>query len=156
MKKHYRMKPQKVFKQIKLIYFIVTILLGVFALLSYAYINVVGQPYELDVNAAINLKSVTIILALVGIPVSYVFHKRKVSHINEQMSADKKLMQYRTSYFIKIMTLEGISLISLLGYLMSANLNQLLIFGLVYVFLIFNYPGKNGILQELKLNQSDL
>ncbi len=150
------MTANKTIKQIRLIYFIVSIMLGTFALLSFIYVAQVGQVYQLDPSTENNLKSLIIILALAGIPACYMFHKRKVSHINQELSIDKKLLQYRSSYFIKIVTLEGISLLCLLLYLMTGNINQLMIFGLVYLFLLLNYPGKSTIQSELKINLDEL
>ncbi len=150
------MSSKKILKQIRLIYFIVTVLLAIFAALAFAFIAVNGQVYQMDAVAENNLKSLIIILALAGIPASYMFHNRKVKHINTELEASKKLSQYRMSYFIKIMTLEGISLLSLLGYLMTGNLNQLMIFGLVYLFLLLNYPKKSSIFEELNINHNEL
>jgi len=150
------MSPKKTLKQIKLIYFIVTIMLAIFAAFTYAYISINGRVYELDANAENNLKSLIIILALAGIPASYMFQKRKISQLSSDLPADKKLHQYRLAFFIKIMTLEGLSLLSLLSYLMTGNLNQLMIFGLIYLFLTLNYPKTNTILNELNIDQTEL
>jgi len=150
------MSPKKILKQIRLIYFIVAIMLAIFAAFTYIYISLNGRVYELDANAENNLKSLIIILALAGIPASYMFQKRKISHLTPDLPADRKLLQYRMAFFIKIMTLEGLSLLSLLSYLMTGNLNQLLIFGLIYLFLILNYPNKNTILSDLNIDQSEL
>jgi len=156
LKKHYKMIANKTLKQIKLIYFIVAIVLALFAVFTYVFITTYGRVYELDANAENNLKSLIIILALAGIPASYMFHKRKVSHLANELQADKKLQQYRMAFFIKIMTLEGLSLLSLLSYLMTGSLNQLLIFGLIYLFLLLNYPNTNSILSDLNIDQSEL
>ncbi|WP_439184083.1 hypothetical protein [Carboxylicivirga taeanensis] len=149
------MSTQKTLKQIRLIYFIVAILLAFFAALTFVFISTNGRVYTLDTMAENNLKSLIIVLALAGIPASYMFHNRKVKHIDPELSADKKMQQYRMSYFIKIMTLEGISLLSLLSYLITGNLNQLMTFGLVYLFLILNYPKKNNIFEELNIDPSE-
>ncbi len=150
------MSSRKTLKQIRLIYFIVTILLAIFAILTFLFITVNGRVYPMDMAAESNLKSLIIILALAGIPASYMFHNRKVKHINPELKANEKLQQYRMAYFIKIMTLEGISLLSLLGYLMTGNLNQFMIFGLVYLFLLLNYPKKSSIFEELNIDKSEL
>lgn len=156
MKKRYRMSPKKTLKQIKLIYFIVTIMLAIFAAFTYVYITINGHVYQLDANAENNLKSLIIVLALAGIPASYMFQRRKISQLSEELPAAKKLHQYRLAYFIKIMTLEGLSLLSLLGYLMTGNLNQLMIFGLIYLFLVLNFPKTSTILTELNIDKSEL
>lgn len=150
------MSSQKILKQIRLIYFIVTILLAIFAALSFLFIATNGRVFPMDLAAESNLKSLIIIIALAGIPASYMFHNRKVKHIAPELDAIKKLIQYRMSYFIKIATLEGISLVSLLGYLMTGNLNQFMIFGLVYLFLILNYPTKSSIFSELNIDPNEL
>ena len=150
------MSSVKTLKQIKLIYFIVTVVLAVFAAFTFAYITVNGRVYELDAATENNLKSLIIILALAGIPASYMFQKRKISRLPNELPAEKKLHQYRMAFFIKIMTLEGLSLLSLLGYLITGNLNQLLIFGLIYLFLILNYPKTSAVLSELNIDQTEL
>ncbi|WP_430812081.1 MULTISPECIES: hypothetical protein [unclassified Carboxylicivirga] len=150
------MSAQKTLKQIRLIYFIVVILLAVFAALSFVFITMNGRAFPMDPGAENNLKSLIIVLALAGIPASYMFHNRKVKHINQGLSTEQKLQQYRMAYFIKIMTLEGISLLSLLAYLMIGNINQIMIFGLVYLFLVLNYPKKSSIFEELNIDASDL
>lgn len=150
------MSSRKTLKQIRLIYFIVTTLLAIFAILTFLFITINGRVYPMDMAAESNLKSLIIILALAGIPASYMFHNRKVKHINPELKANEKLQQYRMAYFIKIMTLEGISLLSLLGYLMTGNLNQFMIFGLVYLFLLLNYPKKSSIFEELNIDKSEL
>jgi len=150
------MNSRKILKQIRLIYFIVAILLGVFAILSFVYVMQNGPMYELNTNDKNNLKSLIIILALAGIPASHMFQSRKIKHLNKALDASKKLLNYRMAYFVKIMTLEGISLLSLLGYLIIGNLNQLLIFAVVYLFLVLNYPKKSAILEELNIDESEL
>ena len=127
-----------------------------FAILSFAFITVNGQVYQLNQEGEQNLKSLIIILALAGIPASYMFHNRKVKHINSELSTMQKLSQYRMAYFVKVMTLEGISLLSLLGYLIIGDVNQIMVFGLVYLFLVLNFPKKSNILEELNIDQTDL
>jgi hypothetical protein len=150
------MTSKKNLKQIKLIYFIVSLLLAIFAILAFVFVTLNGPVYIMEATAENNLKSLIIILALAGIPASYMFHNRKVKQINKELNANSKLQQFRMSYFIKIVTLEGITLLSLLSYLMIGNINQLLIFGLVYLFLILNYPKRSSILSELEINESEL
>lgn len=150
------MTAKKALKQIKLIYFIVSILLAVFAAMAFAFVSLKGPVYIMDATDANNLKSLIIILALAGIPASYMFHNRKVKQINKELKAHTKLQQFRMGYFIKIMTLEGVTLLCLLSYLMIGNINQMLIFGLVYLFLILNYPRKSSILSELEIDESEL
>ncbi|WP_289053043.1 hypothetical protein [Carboxylicivirga marina] len=150
------MTSKKALKQIKLIYFVVTSLLAVFAILSFAFVSLNGAVYVLEATDENNLKSLIIILALAGIPASYMFHSRKIKQINKELTTNQKLIQYRMSFFIKIVTLEGISLLSLLSYLIIGSINQLLIFGLVYIVLALNYPRKSNIFDELEITEPEL
>lgn len=150
------MNPLKSIKQIRLIYFVIVALLSMFAIFSIYFVMTFGQFYETDGTSINNLKALSIILALAGIPASYMFHKRKVAHIDLSLPTHKKLLQYRNSFFIKIITLEGVSLISLLIYLITVHINQLIIFGLIFLFLLLNYPKKKVILNELEIDESEL
>lgn len=149
------MNERKILKQIKLIYFLIVGLLSIFALFSLYFVNKFGQFYDINGTGINNLKSLSVILSLIGIPTSYMFHKRKVSHIDVNLSRETKLAQYRNSFFIKIITLEGLSLISLLIYMMTIHINQIIIFGLIFIFLLLNFPRKKSIFEELEMEESE-
>lgn len=150
------MQNNSSFKQIRLIYFIIVILLAMFAAFSFHYVYTNGSAYVFERSLENNLKSLSIVLALIGIPASYIFHKRMISRIDKSLSMEKKLIRYRISFFIKVATLEGISLISLLIYMSTGHINQLIIFGLIYLFLLLNYPSKSTIERELENENNHL
>ncbi len=149
------MQKNSTYKQIKLIYFVIVITLAIFAAFSFYYILTIGKVSTFETANENNMKSLSIVLALIGIPASYMFHKRKVSRINQSLSIESKLMHYKSAYFIKIATLEGLSLISLLIYLSTGHINQLIIFGLIYLFLLLNYPSQSTIQRELENNDKN-
>ncbi len=149
------MKKDKTIRQIQLIYFAIILLLALFAGLAFYYIQLIGKVGGYSVEVENNLKALNIILALAGMPASYMFHKRKVSHIDKTQSMDKKLIQFRTAFLIKMATLEGISLISVLIYLMTGEINQLMVFGLLYLFILLNFPSVSGIKRDLELNDNN-
>nr|WP_321453348.1 hypothetical protein [uncultured Carboxylicivirga sp.] len=150
------MESKKTIKQIQLIYFAIALLLAMFAAFAFYFVTSVGKVSGFSVSMENNLKSLNILLALVGIPASYMFHKRKISHINPDQPYERKILQYRTAFFIKMTTLEGLSLISILIYLTTGEINQLMIFGLLYLFLLLNYPSVNAINKDLEGNNVDL
>lgn len=143
------------FKQIQLFYFIIIVMLAIFASVAYILVSGNGQIYNLPPATESNIKSLIIILTLAGVPASYMFHKRKVTHIDADLPSERKIQQYRNSFFIKISTLEGLSFISLLMYLVTSNTDMFLIFSLIYIFILLNFPKKSTILSELNIEPSD-
>ncbi len=149
------MNKNKSIQQIQLIFFAIIIMLALFALFAFYYNTSVGAISSFSVSAQNNLKSLNILLALVGIPASYMFHKRKVSHIDKEQPMDRKIMQYKTAFFIKMITLEGLSLISILIYMVTGQINQLMIFGLLYLFMLINFPQKSAIYKDLEASNNE-
>ncbi|MCU4164234.1 hypothetical protein [Carboxylicivirga caseinilyticus] len=150
------MESNKTIRQIQIIYFAIVIVLAAFAGFAFYFVFAIGKVSSFDLQMENNLKSLNVILALVGIPSSYMFFKRKVSHIDRNMSFDRKVIQYRTAFFIKMTTLEGLSLISILIYLSTGEINQLIVFGLLYLFMLLNYPSVNSIKKDLEEIDNDL
>ena len=149
------MGSNKSIRQIQLIYFAIVVMLAFFAGFAFYFVSSVGKVSGFDFGMETNLKSLNILLALVGIPASYMFHKRKVSHIDPDLPYERKIMQYRTAFFIKMTTLEGLSLISILIYLTTGEINQLIVFGLLYLFILLNYPSVKAINKDLENNNND-
>lgn len=149
------MEINKTYKQIQLIYFVVVVVLASLAAFTFYYVHVMGKVGGYDIGVENNLKSLNILLALVGIPASYMFHKRKVNHIEKTLPVNKKLIQFRTAFFVKIATLEGLALISVMIYLLTGEINQLMVFGLLYLFLLLNFPSTKTINRDLEINDND-
>ncbi len=149
------MNKNKTIQQIQMIFVAIIVMLALFALFAYYYNTKFGAISTFSVSAQNNLKSLNILLALVGIPASYMFHKRKVSHIDREQPMDRKIMQYKTAFFIKMVTLEGLSLISILIYMITGQINQLMIFGILYLFMLINYPQKRAIYRDLELKTNE-
>jgi len=95
------------------------------------------------------LKSIVIILALVGIPSGFIFHTRKVRRIPIDMDWQGKMRLYRNSFIFKIALLESLALLSLIGFLLSVNMSFLYITLLLMVAYLLNIPAENKIRCEL-------
>lgn len=149
------MSTDKTIRQIQLIYFAIIIVLAFFAAFAFYYIHIVGKVSAFTMVGENNLKALNIILALAGIPASYMFHKRRVSHIDKEQALDRKIMQFRTAFLIKMATLEGLSLISVMIYLITGEINQLMVFGLLYLFILLNFPLKSAILRDLEPDNNE-
>lgn len=150
------MKATQLLKQIKYLYFTIALALLIFAVIAFFYISMHGKVYDISINYENNLRSLLLILALSGIPASFIFHSRKVKHIDRELDPRQKLLQYRTGFFIKLITLEGLALLSLLAYITTGQLNDLAIFGIIYLALLVSFPRKANILNELEIDPSDI
>jgi hypothetical protein len=146
----------KQFKQIKVIFFAVLVGLLLFFMAAVALVKTSGVVIPVVPSQMQSLESLIIILALGGIPAGHYFHKRKVEHINPNHPPIRKLSVYRVSYFIKLATLEGLGLISLLAYMMSARNSFLLIFCIFIVTIIINYPSRQRVADELQTTEEEL
>jgi len=150
------MKPHQIVRQIKFLFYTIALVLLIFGAIALYYVTAHGKAYEVGLSYESNLRALLLILALAGIPASFIFHSQKVKHIDKALGAGIKLQQYRTSYFIKIITLEGLSLLSLLAFITTAQLNYLSIFGILYLAQVISFPRKLTILDELEIDPSDV
>jgi len=109
-----------------------------------------GPVLEWDMAQRANLKSVILVLALAGIPAAHFFHSRKTRLIDPDISFHEKLIQYKNSFFVKIVTMEALAVLGLLGYLASADTTFLYVFALLLLAFLINMPGRNSIIRDLK------
>ena len=79
------MTKQQTFKQLKFIFLAISIGLIIFFGLAVIFVKANGKVMDLEFSAETNLKSLLILLALVGIPASYMFHQRIVKRINKEL-----------------------------------------------------------------------
>ncbi|TAJ09313.1 hypothetical protein DMA11_20330 [Marinilabiliaceae bacterium JC017] len=150
------MKTETVYRQIKFLFFAILTGLIFFYLVAYFFVLKNGAVITLSMSQEATLKSFIIILSLLGIPASYIFHTKKTNHINEDLNLTQKLIQYRNSLFVKLMTFEGLALMGLLAWLLTANKTYLLIYAILVVAYVINYPGKQKIRTELRLEENEL
>ncbi|MFW6257775.1 MAG: hypothetical protein ACOC11_03220 [Prolixibacteraceae bacterium] len=114
----------------------------------------IGPVIEWTVSQKENLKSIILILSLGGIPASYYFHSQKIKHLAYDMPLQEKLIQFRSSFFIKIVTLEALSILGLIGYMLTADITFLYVFGLLFLAFLINRPTRRNILNELEPEES--
>lgn len=121
--------------------------------ISIIVVAIYGKVWAWSVVSKETFKSVIVILSLMGIPAGYAFHKKWISHLSSGLSVSEKLRQYRISFFIKIVTLEALAIIALTGYLFSADVVFLLIFGLLFLAFVLNTPNRSRVMNDLEANQ---
>jgi hypothetical protein len=144
------METDKIIGQIKAIFWAILGAMGIILIVALVTVKNIGSVIDWTLTQKENLKSIILLLALGGIPASYFFHSKKVKHINPDLPVEKKLTQYKTSFFIKIVTLEALSILGLLAYMLTADNTFLYIFALLFLAYILNRPTKHNILNEIE------
>jgi hypothetical protein len=143
------MQKNKNITQIQYLYWGIFAVLILLALTASAIVTKNGALVVWTLQDIETLKSVIILLALGGIPAGFIFHTKKIKKIEPSLPIEQKLNQYRSSFFIKIVTFEGLGILSLIGYLVSADKTFLMIFGLLFVAYLLNIPVEHKILDEI-------
>lgn len=149
------MQQDKIIRQIILIFWVLLGALTAMLFTALIIVKNIGPVIEWTVTQKETLKSVILILALGGIPASYFFHTKKVKHITQDLPITEKLKQFRNSFFIKITTLEALSVLGLLAYMLTADTTFLYVFALLFLAYIINRPSKNNILNEIEPEETE-
>lgn len=140
----------KSIKQVKIIFWALLIIMLIMAAMALYITRQMGPIMDWSLSQKENLKSIILILALGGIPASYIFHSKKVKHINPELPMAQKVNQFKISYLIKIITLEALSVLGIISYMITADNTFLYIFALLLVAYIINRPTKHGITEEIE------
>lgn len=149
------MKEYPEFKGILAIFF--TIAGGLFLLFFGALliVNLNGALIVFNPNQLQYFESFIILMSLIGIPGGHYFHKKRMEQLQPDMSISQRLLRYKSSYFIKLIVLQCIGLITLMGYTMSGNGTFLVIFAILLITIIINYPIESRISEEINSVQNE-
>ncbi len=150
------MKPKTVYNQIQLLYVVIMIGLLIFGVAAYYFVSGTGNIMLIDPSTERMVYTILIILVFVGIPVSYMFHKKSTSHISAELSITDKLVKYRKILFVKLITIEGLAMFSLIGYIVAGTKTYLYMYMILLVVYLISYPGKTTIAQEMQLESDEL
>ncbi|GEM_PF-2588397 len=150
------MKPKTVYNQIRLLYVVILIALLIFGVAAHYFVLSTGSSMLIDSSTERTVYTVLILMVFVGIPVSYMFHKKSASHISAELSISDKLVRYRKSLFIKLITIEGLAMFSLIGYIVAGTKTYLYIYLILLVVYLLSYPGKSIMGQEMQLDSEEL
>jgi hypothetical protein len=149
------METEKTIRQIIIIYWAIWGTMMVMFAVAIVAAKITVPIIDWTASQRETLKSVIIILSLGGIPASYFFHNQKIKHIPTDKPLGEKIRQFKTSFFIKIATLESLAILGLLGYMLSLDTAFLYIFGLLFLAYIINRPTKRNIFAEFESEENE-
>lgn len=144
------MEANTVFKQIKFLFWSILVALLIMLLVALVVVNKIGPVVEWNLTFKENFKTVILLLSLGGIPASYIFHSKKVKHIDQDLPFVNQLQQFKRSFFIKIVTLEALALLGLIGYMLTADFTFIYVFGLLFLAYLINRPTRYSIEKEIR------
>ncbi|MDR2927439.1 MAG: hypothetical protein LBV41_04470 [Cytophagaceae bacterium] len=149
------MKHSIYYRQIAAIFWAILALLLILFFVSIKIANSFNHLSVLSASELSTLKTVIIILAFGSIPATISLHARRMKKVPPAYPIDEKLRLYRNSYFLKTVTLEALKIIALIGYLLSSDKVFLIIFVILLVAFLINFPNRYKIHSELGIDTED-
>ncbi len=145
-------------KQFRGLHFIYMVILGsmsIATILTVYIVFKVGAIAVFEMDSVNVIKSIVIMALLVGIPVSHIFYHKKTKHIDSTLRLSSKIAMFRTAFVVRIAMLEGIGLLTIIGYLVTADKSFLYMFVVVFVLFLIHAPTKQRICNDLELSEED-
>jgi hypothetical protein len=149
------MTTNKILRQIKFLFWAILAAMLLMMIIALLVVKKMGPVIDWSITQKENFKAMILILSLGGIPASYFFHSKKIQHLNQALSFDEKLIQFKTSFFIKIVTLEALAILGLIGYMLTADNTFMYVFALLFLAYLINRPTFHSISQEIEPENFD-
>ncbi|HLW06804.1 MAG TPA: hypothetical protein VKY45_04515 [Marinilabiliaceae bacterium] len=143
------------FKQIRWIYWIIFAFLVLFAAITILLAPMFIGIIEWTTNEIETFKTIIILLALAGIPAAFILHSKRVKRISSALPFHDQIRRYKAGFFIKIITIEALAVLSLIGYLVTFEKTFLYMFALLFVAYLLTIPIASKIAEELEPAEID-
>ena len=147
---------KKQFRGLNIIYIAVLGSLSLATLLSIYMVFKMGPISIFDDEGLHFLKGLVIMALLVGIPVGHIFYFNKIKHINKDLQLGKKLAMFQLAFIVRIVLLEGIGLLAMIAYLVTADKAFLYMFAVVFILFIIHAPTKQRIISDMQLRDDEI
>src|SRR5690554_5296043 len=143
------------FKQMRWIYWIVFTFLVLFASITVLVAPMFVGIIEWTASEIETFKTVIILLALAGIPAAFILHSKRVRRISSSLPFHDQVRQYKAGFFIKIITIEALAVLTLIGYLVTFLNTFIYMFALLFVAYLLTIPIASKIVEELESPEVD-
>lgn len=143
------------FKQMRWIYWIIFIFLVLFASTTVLVAPMFAGILEWTPSEIETFKTIIILLALAGIPAAFILHSKRVKRISSTLPFHDQVRQYKAGFFIKIITIEALAVLTLIGYMVTFQNTFLYMFALLFVAYLLTIPIASKISEELEPPQID-
>ncbi|MEL6391732.1 MAG: hypothetical protein AAFY36_06820 [Bacteroidota bacterium] len=131
-----------------------SLLLGVLSFGAVIYFVVQPDQQDPELTKLFNYLIPGLFIAV--ILVSILFLNRKLAEIRAMDDLPYQLNTYRSLNLIRWALAEGVTIFSLVGFLLTGDTNVLILAGLGFVYLFFQRPDKNRMVKELNFNNQEV
>ncbi len=141
-------------RTLKIIYF--TTLFGPVMLVLIAnYRMVKGNPVSHD-NLEMALSYVNLVLGAIAISAGYVIYKRQIAAVIKLKSPRDRLAAYQSALILRIAFIEGVAMLSAIGYMVTSDKIFILYMVVFLVFYLPVYPVADRICRILEIDPENL
>lgn len=143
-------------KTLKILFYTFVTIMILLAGISLTIVLLMHIEFNLSPQDTNYFESTIILLAFIGIPGTHYLHKKRISTLPSTLQIANKLSHYKNSFLIKLATIEGLSVLTLITYILTSRESYLYIFGIYLVTVLINYPSPSKIAEELNCEPSEL
>ena len=146
-----KFQPRMAYRMLRVIFYSLNTGLLIFFMAS-IYVNDMQIP---EFSLEIDILTVVNILLLGAIPIAYTLSSRKLEAIDPGETFQEKFQQLQTAMIIRWAVIEGVALLSLVGFILLQDTKQLVLFVLCILVLSTNTITKEKVIRMAKLNTEE-
>jgi len=144
-------QPRHAFRALKLIFYALNTGLLVFFFVG-IYLNGMTIP---EFKAEVDVLTIVNVLMLGAIPAGYMVSSRKMASIEPGEPFARKMGQFQSAMIIRWAMIEGVALLSIVGFILLQDAKQLVLFILCVLVLSMNTVTKERVVRQAKLNPEE-
>ena len=141
-------------RTLRIIYF-ATLLGPVMLVLIANYRMVKGNPVSHD-NLEMVLSYVNLVLGAIAISAGYVIYKRQIAAVIKLKSPRDRLAAYQSALILRIAFIEGVAMLSAIGYMVTSDKILILYMVVFLVFYLPVFPVADRICRILEIDPENL
>jgi F0F1-type ATP synthase membrane subunit c/vacuolar-type H+-ATPase subunit K len=143
--------PKQAYRALKLIFYALNTGLLVFFLVG-IFLNGMTIP---EFSDRVDILTIINVLMLAAIPAGYSISTRKMAAIEPKDSFARKFEQFQTAMIIRWAMIEGVALLSLVGFIILQDAKQLILFVFCVLALSMNTVTREKTIRWAKLSPEE-
>ncbi len=147
----HELQPRQAYRALKMIFYALNTGLLVFFFVG-IYLNGMTIP---EFKSEVDILTIVNVLLLAAIPGGYYLSSRKMAAIEPGEPFARKFEQYQSAMIIRWAMIEGVALLSIVGFILLQDAKQLVLFILCVLVLSMNTVTKEKVVRQAKLNHEE-
>lgn len=144
---------KEIFKSITMVYRLLFLGMMVFLVIASLLVSKSGGFITDDPLMEQILKMIAIGLAVVIIPIAFSFPQKLIRKISKELSLEEKLSRYQSALIIRFALTEGIAIMAIVFFLLTADNDLLMLFAIILLFYIISRPTPFKAATDLELSE---